>query len=212
MRFRTTSPASPASRPLAARSSARASACSIRGTSRRPRAIAATSAFGATTKTSLASVGQARRTPGVAASAAGEPARRRRWRARPTAAKAHRRDRPPSARRGSAPWTASGRRACAERRSSPRSAGIEKDAPPRRRARRSSSRRSVRTSTPARQVISAGVALAETSALAKRAPSICTPIPFRCAIELSSETSLDAIDRPRFASPGTTTARPAAPT
>ena len=43
----------------------------------------------------------------------------RRLRARPAAAKGHRRDRPPFARQGSAPWTRSGPRACAERRNSP---------------------------------------------------------------------------------------------
>ena len=53
-------------------------------------------------------------------------------------------------------------------------------------------------STPARQVSAAGAAPVAASALAKRAPSICTPIPASCAIAAKCGDLVGPVERPRL--------------
>ena len=136
-----------------------------------------TMAFGATTKTSLASVGHARRTPRRRCKAVGEPTRR--------GVCSLGQPQPESIsevglhlRAEEAPLGQGLAAALALKGEIRRARGIEKhDGFASQRAILRRAKRQM--STPARHVISAGVALAEISALAKRAPSICTLIPLR---------------------------------
>ena len=124
--------------------------CSIRRTSRRPRATPRPSRpERPRTPRSPASARRCR-TPGRGGQALARAVAPRALARSASQSQSPPRDRPPSARRGTGPWTACGRRACADRRSSPR-APDRRTRPPRRRARRSwSPRKTARRSRRAR--------------------------------------------------------------